>query len=67
MLVEQPCDEVRSDAHQCNGETKAQNQYARMLASGAGNFFTVMAYGDNGQTANRVFSNPQVTTCGAPR
>ena len=29
-----------------------------------GNFYTVMAYGDVGQTAYRVFSNPQLTTCG---
>ena len=33
-------------------------------ASGSGNFYTVMAYGDTGQTAYRVFSNPQVSTCG---
>src|SRR5690606_11558140 len=30
----------------------------------AGNFYTVMAYGDSGQTAYRVFSNPQVFICG---
>lgn len=29
-----------------------------------GNFFTVMAYGDSGQTPYRVFSNPQITYCG---
>lgn len=29
-----------------------------------GNFYTVMAYGDTGQTAWRVFSNPQITYCG---
>ncbi|GGK13306.1 hypothetical protein GCM10011394_23180 [Luteimonas terricola] len=29
-----------------------------------GNFYTVMAYGDAGQTAYRVFSNPQITSCG---
>ena len=28
------------------------------------NFFTIMAYGDNGQAAYRVFSNPQITVCG---
>ncbi|MDQ3269665.1 MAG: FG-GAP-like repeat-containing protein [Pseudomonadota bacterium] len=33
-------------------------------ASGAGNFFTVMAYGDAGQTRSRVFSNPNVSICG---
>ena len=29
-----------------------------------GNFYTVMSYGDAGQTAWRVFSNPQITYCG---
>lgn len=29
-----------------------------------GNFYTVMAYGDSGQTRHRVFSNPRVTQCG---
>lgn len=30
----------------------------------AGNFYTVMAYGDSGQTSYRVFSNPRITYCG---
>jgi hypothetical protein len=30
----------------------------------AGNFYTVMAYGDSGQTRYRVFSNPRITYCG---
>lgn len=29
-----------------------------------GNFYTIMAYGDTGQTPYRVFSNPNITTCG---
>ncbi|HSR64486.1 MAG TPA: FG-GAP-like repeat-containing protein, partial [Xanthomonadaceae bacterium] len=29
-----------------------------------GNFYTVMAYGDSGQTPYRVFSNPRITFCG---
>lgn len=29
-----------------------------------GNFYTVMAYGDSGQTRYRVFSNPRITFCG---
>lgn len=33
-------------------------------AAGAGNFYTVMAYGDSGQTRYRVFSNPRSTYCG---
>lgn len=32
--------------------------------STAGNFFTVMAYGDSGQTRYRAFSNPRITFCG---
>jgi hypothetical protein len=32
--------------------------------STAGNFYTVMAYGDTGQTIYRVFSNPGITFCG---
>ncbi|HXH01520.1 MAG TPA: FG-GAP-like repeat-containing protein, partial [Xanthomonadaceae bacterium] len=29
-----------------------------------GNFYTIMAYGDSGQTRYRVFSNPRVNYCG---
>ncbi|AXK70902.1 hypothetical protein DWG18_00430 [Lysobacter sp. TY2-98] len=29
-----------------------------------GNFYTIMAYGDSGQTAYRIFSNPRTTYCG---
>lgn len=32
--------------------------------AGAGNFYTVMAYGDKGQTSYRIFSNPRSTYCG---
>src|SRR5690606_19045743 len=32
--------------------------------AGNGNFYTVMAYGDAGQTGYRIFSNPQSTFCG---
>ncbi|MFC6184137.1 FG-GAP-like repeat-containing protein [Pseudoxanthomonas japonensis] len=30
----------------------------------AGNFYTVMAYGDTGQTPHRIFSTPLKSTCG---
>lgn len=30
-----------------------------------GNFYTIMAYGDKGQTKNRVFSNPRINLCGS--
>lgn len=33
--------------------------------AGAGNFYTVMAYGDSGQVRNRIFSNPRISKCGA--
>ena len=29
-----------------------------------GNFYTIMAYGDSGQTRYRVFSNPRINLCG---
>ncbi len=32
----------------------------------AGNFYTVMAYGDSGQTSFRTFSNPRSTFCNGP-
>ncbi|CAN4280225.1 FG-GAP-like repeat-containing protein [Pseudoxanthomonas sp. LjRoot125] len=34
-------------------------------AANAGNFYTVMAYGDTGQLAHRIFSTPLKSTCGA--
>ena len=34
-------------------------------AAAAGNFYTVMAYGDTGQTAHRIFSTPLKSTCGS--
>ncbi|WP_447585119.1 FG-GAP-like repeat-containing protein [Pseudoxanthomonas mexicana] len=33
-------------------------------AAAAGNFYTVMAYGDTGQTAHRIFSTPLKSICG---
>ncbi|WP_062358325.1 FG-GAP-like repeat-containing protein [Pseudoxanthomonas mexicana] len=33
-------------------------------AASAGNFYTIMAYGDTGQTAHRIFSTPLKSTCG---
>lgn len=45
------------------------NEYGRYPYSfgyktAANNFYTVMAYGDDGQTPYRVFSNPAITSCG---
>lgn len=33
-------------------------------SAAAGNFYTIMAYGDSGQNRYRVFSNPRVMLCG---
>lgn len=46
-----------------------QNEYGRYPYSfgyktAVGNFSTIMAYGDAGQTGYRVFSNPAITYCG---
>src|SRR5690606_14527308 len=38
--------------------------FGHKTGAGGGNFYTVMAYGDTGQSSYRVFSNPQVSTCG---
>ncbi|WP_460830455.1 reprolysin-like metallopeptidase [Lysobacter humi (ex Lee et al. 2017)] len=40
--------------------------YATGYKTGAanGNFYTIMAYGDSGQSRYRVFSNPRITLCG---
>ena len=38
--------------------------YGYKTTAAQGNFFTVMAYGDNNQTLYRVFSNPLISTCG---
>ncbi|MGY4517249.1 FG-GAP-like repeat-containing protein [Lysobacter sp. HA18] len=49
------------------------NEYGRFAYSfgyktdaSNGNFYTVMAYGDSGQNAYRVFSNPRTATCSLP-
>lgn len=54
-----------------NDNVLQANEYGRYpysfgykTSSGSGNFYTVMAYGDSGQTRYRVFSNPNITFCG---
>jgi hypothetical protein len=39
--------------------------FGQKTGSTAGNFFTIMAYGDNGQSFYRTFSNPLVLKCGS--
>jgi hypothetical protein len=41
-----------------------QYSFGYKTTSTNGNFYTVMAYGDTGQTPYRVFSNPRITFCG---
>jgi hypothetical protein len=38
--------------------------YSFGYKTSAGNFFTIMAYEDDGQVAYRVFSNPRINYCG---
>lgn len=38
--------------------------FGHKTGANAGNFYTIMAYGDTGQSEFRVFSNPTVTICG---
>lgn len=38
--------------------------FGQKTAASAGNFYTVMSYGDQGQTDYRAFSNPRITFCG---
>lgn len=61
------------DVDTSNGDDNVlqQNEYGVFdysfgykTTSGTGNFYTIMAYGDSGQTRYRVFSNPRITTCG---
>ena len=39
--------------------------YGYKTTASTGNFYTVMAYGDTGQTAHRIFSTPLKSTCGS--
>jgi len=39
--------------------------FGYMTAASAGNFYTVMAYGEVGQTAHRISSTPLKNTCGS--
>lgn len=55
-----------SEATGEDGTSYGRYPYSFGYKTGAseGNFHTVMAYGDAGQTAYRTFSNPQSTFCG---
>jgi hypothetical protein len=49
---------------QANSTTPGRYPYSYGYKSTAGNFYTIMAYGDQNQVPYRVFSNPALTTCG---
>ncbi len=63
-------DRANSTTSGPNGTTVLQyGRYAYSFgyktSAAAGNFYTVMAYGDTGQIAHRIFSTPLKSTCGA--
>lgn len=49
-----------------SNNTSGRYPYSYGYKNTAGNFYTIMAYGDAGQTPYRLFSNPNLTTCGTP-
>ncbi|WP_448244554.1 reprolysin-like metallopeptidase [Pseudoxanthomonas mexicana] len=63
-------DRANSTAPGPNGTTVLQYgaypySFGYKTAAAAGNFYTVMAYGDTGQIDHRIFSTPLKSTCGA--
>ncbi|MGR4875214.1 FG-GAP-like repeat-containing protein [Pseudoxanthomonas sp. LARHCG66] len=63
-------DRANSTAPGPNGTTVLQYgrypySFGYKTSAAAGNFYTVMAYGDTGQIAHRIFSTPLKSTCGA--
>ena len=57
---------LMGSAHDVANATNASGRYPYSYGykTTNGNFYTIMAYGDDGQTPYRVFSNPNITTCG---
>jgi hypothetical protein len=57
---------LMGSAHDVGNATNTSGRYPYSYGykTANGNFFTIMAYGDEGQTSYRVFSNPNLTTCG---
>ncbi|MCL6712213.1 FG-GAP-like repeat-containing protein [Pseudomonas sp. R2.Fl] len=48
---------------QANSTASGRYPYSYGYSSTAGNFYTIMAYGSDGQVPYRVFSNPNIATC----
>lgn len=57
-------DTAKGDDGVLDPEDYGRYPYSFGYKAAMGNFYTVMAYGDSGQTGYRVFSNPQITFCG---
>lgn len=49
-----------------SNNTAGRYPYSYGYKNTPSNFYTIMAYGDSGQTPYRLFSNPSITTCGTP-
>lgn len=59
---------LMGSAHDRGNSTSAgafAYSYGYKTTASTGNFYTVMAYGDTGQTAHRIFSTPLKSTCGS--
>lgn len=51
------------DVENAGGTGRYSYSYGYKANASQGNFYTVMAYGDSGQTGIRIFSNPDVKSC----
>lgn len=52
------------DVDNSDGQGRYPYSYGYKSSASNGNFYTVMSYGDDGQTSYNVFSNPNITSCG---
>jgi len=64
--VAQGADDTNSDGNPLDPEEYGRYPYSfgYKTDASAGNFYTIMAVPNLGQTSFRVFSNPRITTCG---
>jgi hypothetical protein len=56
---------ARGDDGTLTADEYGRYAYSFGYKTDAGSFYTIMAYGDSGQTPYRVFSNPRITYCGS--
>ncbi len=52
------------DVDNSDGQGRYPYSYGYKSSASNGDFYTVMSYGDSGQTSYNVFSNPNITLCG---